>query len=75
MKYLQWLIESILDEIIDNYFLHIIDGRFTAEALYGYIIKSFTEPDNCNNAFIHTIKDLDSKKVCAIAKTVWKKRL
>jgi len=75
VKYLQWLIESIPDEIIDNYFLHIIDGRFTAEVLYGHIIKSFTEPDNCNNAFIHTIKDLDSKKVCAIAKTVWKKRL
>jgi len=75
VKYLQWLIESIPDEIIDNYFLHIIESRFIAEAHYGHIIKSFTEHDNSYNAFIYTIKDLDSKKVCATAKTVWKKRL
>jgi len=74
IRYLQWLIESIPDETIDNYFLHIIDGRFIAEAQYGHIIKSLTEYDNYDNAFIHTIKDLSKKQVCAIAKSVWRKR-
>jgi len=74
VTYLKWLMESIPNEIFDNYFLHIIDGRFIAEAHYGDIIKFFTESDDCNNTFIHTIKNLDDEKVCATAKTVWKKR-
>jgi len=75
LRYLQWLIESIPHEIVDNYFLHTIDGRFTAEAYYGHTINSLTEYDNYDNAFIHTIKDLNNERVCVTAKSKWKKRL
>jgi len=75
IRYLQWLIESIPDYFIDNYYLHSIDGRFIAEAQYGDTILSFTERDISDNSFIHTIKTQKNNKVCATAKTSWKKRI
>ncbi len=74
IRYLQWLIESIPEEIIDNYYLYSIDGRFIAEAQYGDTIMSFTERDINDNSFIHSIKTQKNDKVCATAKTLWKKR-
>ena len=74
IRYLQWLIESIPEEIIDNYYLYSIDGRFIAEAQYGDTIMSFTERDINDNSFIHSIKTQKNNKVCATAKTLWKKR-
>ncbi len=74
IRYLQWLMESVSEEIIDNYYLHSIDGRFIAEAQYGDTIMSFTEEDGRDNCFVHTIKTKRNNKVCAIAKTVWKER-
>ncbi len=65
--------ESIPDEIIDNYFLHEIDGRFIAEAQYGDHILSLTNPDVTDNSFLHTIKIEGSHKVCATARTIWRK--
>ncbi len=74
IRYLQWLMESIPDYLIDNYYLHSIDGRFIAEAQYGDTILSFTERDIGDNSFIHTIKTQKNNKVCATAKTSWKKK-
>lgn len=73
--YLQWLIESISEEIIDNYFLYSIDARFIAEAQYGDTVMSLTERDVNENSFTHTIKTQKDNKVCATAKTIWKKRI
>ncbi len=73
IRYLQWVTESISDEILDHYFLHSIDGRFIAEAQYGDTIRSFTEEEPQPNTFVHTIKTQD-EKVCATARTIWKKR-
>ena len=73
IRYLQWVIESIPENIVDHYFLHEIDGRFIAEAQYGDTILSFTNKDVAENSFQHTIKIEGSNKVCATAKTVWKK--
>jgi len=75
IRYLQWLIESIPDYIIDNYYLHSIDGRFIAEAQYGDTILSFTEQDVNDHSFIHTIKTQKNNNVCATAKTLWKERI
>ena len=75
IRYLQWLIESIPEEIIDNFYLHHIDGRFIAEALLGDIIMSYTEMDILNNSFTHTIKNQSNNKPCATAKTLWKERI
>jgi len=80
IRYLQWLIESIPEEIIDNYFLHSLDGRFLAEAKYGDTIISFTEKDKIENSknensFLCSIKNKKDNKVCATAKTIWKERI
>lgn len=64
--------ESIPEEIIENYFLQTIEGRFVGEAHYGDTILSFTENGEEDNSFIHTIRTKGENKVCAIAKTVWK---
>ncbi|HEX6982626.1 MAG TPA: acyl-ACP thioesterase domain-containing protein [Balneolaceae bacterium] len=60
--------------IINNCYLHAIDGHFVAEAQYGHTIESLAEPDDRRKTFIHTIRDLDSRKVCSTARTVWKER-
>lgn len=73
IRYLQWVTESVSEEILDNYFLHSIDGRFIDEAQYGDTILSFTERENLDNELIHTIKT-QNNKVCATAKTTWRKR-
>jgi len=75
IRYLQWLIESIPEDIIDNFYLHSIDGRFIAEAQLGDTIMSFTERDDSHNSFVHSIKTQGNNKVCATAKTIWKPRI
>ncbi len=72
LRYLQWLIETVPDEIIDNYFLYSIDGRYVGEAQHGHTVQSLAKHLNDANEFIHTIKDLDTNLVCANGKTVWK---
>ena len=72
IRYLQWVIESIPEEITDNFFLHEIDGRFIAEAQYGDTVLSLTQELEENNSFAHTIKIKGSNTICATAKTIWK---
>ena len=74
IRYLQWVMDSIPDEFIDNYYLHSIDGRFIAEAQYGDEIKSFTERNINDDSFAHTIKT-NNNKICATAITLWKARV
>lgn len=73
ISYLQWAVESVPDAIIDNYYLHSIDGRFTGEAHYGQTIVSLIKNDTNDKSFIHTMKVEGTDKVCATAKTIWKK--
>jgi acyl-ACP thioesterase len=73
IRYLQWVIESIPQDIVDNYYLNEINGRFIAEAQYGDSILSLTNKDINDNSFMHTIKIEGSDKICATAKTLWKK--
>lgn len=73
LRYLQWLMESIPEEIIENYYLSFIDGRFIAEAQYGDTILSSTKKETQENTFLHTIKIKGSDRVCATGRTIWKK--
>ncbi|MCX6249081.1 MAG: thioesterase [Bacteroidetes bacterium] len=75
IRYLQWLVESIPEDIIDNFYLHSIDGRFIAEAQFGDTLISFTERDSNAGSFVHSIKTQGNNKVCATAKTIWKPRV
>ena len=74
LRYLQWSLESVPDEIIENYYLHSLEGRFTGEAHYGDSIRSMTENDMNENSFVHTIKTQNNDQVCVTAKTLWKRR-
>jgi medium-chain acyl-[acyl-carrier-protein] hydrolase len=74
IKYLQWLIESVSDDIFDNYYLYSIDGRFISESKYGDTIISSSQPEADPNTFIHTICTQKDAKPCATARTIWKKR-
>lgn len=72
LQYLQWAMESIPDEIIENCYLHAIDGNFVGEAQYGHTIESLVEPADSERTFVHTIRDIDSNNVCSTARTIWK---
>ena len=61
------------DEIIDNYYLHSIVGRFIGEANYGETVVSFSEFDASNNSFVHTVKTEGTGLVCATAKSIWRR--
>lgn len=74
IRYLYWLMESMPQDIIDNCYLHSIDGRFISEAQYGDTLISFTDNDPDELSFLHSIKTESDGKVCASARTVWKKR-
>jgi len=74
LRYLQWLLETIPNEIMDNFYMHSIDGRYVREAQYGHTIESLAEHENDVHKFIHTIKDLDSNQVCSTGRTVWRNR-
>lgn len=76
IRYLQWVVESVPEEIVDNYYLYSIDGRFVAEAHLGDTLVSLTKNDEneiIDRSFLHTIKIEGNGKVCATAKTIWKK--
>jgi len=76
IRYLQWVVESVPIEIIDNYYLYSIDGRFVAEAYLGQTIVSLTKNninENKEKSFLHTIKVEGTDKICATAETIWKK--
>ncbi|QSZ41770.1 acyl-ACP thioesterase [Sulfurimonas aquatica] len=75
IRYLQWLVESVPEEITDNYYLHSIDGRFLKEAEYGDVIVSLTNKGEDENSFVHAIHVEGEERTCATAKTVWKKIL
>src|SRR5690606_37563725 len=73
IRYLQWAIESIPDDIIDKYYLHSIDGRFISEAHYGQTVVSITkdvQQTSNDKSFIHSIKIEGTDKVCATAKKI-----
>src|SRR5690606_7839565 len=78
IRYLQWSIESSHDAIIEQNYLHPIDGRFLYESYYGQTPPSRTKAVQSDSAadhsFIHSICIEGSDKICATAKTVWKKK-
>lgn len=76
ISYLRWVVESVPNEIIDNYYLYSIDGRFISEAHYEQTIVSLIKNDineTKDKSFLHTIKVEETEKVCATAKTIWRK--
>lgn len=73
IRYLQWVIESIPENIVDTHYLHKIDGRFISEAQFGDTVLSLTKKNITDSSFSHTIKIEGTNTICATAHTVWKK--
>jgi acyl-ACP thioesterase len=74
IRYFHWLIESLPEEILDNYYLKIINAKFFSEATYGENIQIYIKNDFKNNTFVHTMKNNLSNKLYVVANTQWEKR-
>ena len=73
IRYLHWLIESLPDEILDNYILKTINAKFFSEGKYGETVKIYIEHENVQNAFLHIMRSNISNKIFASAHTTWEK--
>ncbi|MFD1316064.1 acyl-[acyl-carrier-protein] thioesterase [Namhaeicola litoreus] len=71
IRYLDWLMDSIPKNYIENYALTAIDGRFLGEARLKDRLINYTRKGSEENSFLHTIKNIDTNKVCATAITHW----
>ncbi len=72
IKYLQWALESIPESIIRRFNLYSIDGRFLHEAQLGDVLVSYTQKcPNSSNAYLHLVKNKETDKVCATARSEW----
>jgi medium-chain acyl-[acyl-carrier-protein] hydrolase len=74
IRYLQWLMDSIPEETIDGNNLHFIEGKFISEINHGDTVVMLTEREKPENSFNHTIRIKNTGRICAVAKTKWKKR-
>ncbi|MDR2503509.1 MAG: acyl-ACP thioesterase [Deltaproteobacteria bacterium] len=73
IKYFHWLIESLPDEILDNYILKIINAKFISEGKYGEKVQIYIEHENAKNTFLHIMKSSINNKILAAAHTTWEK--
>ena len=74
IRYLQWLMESVPEDILKNYYLHTINGRFIGEAQYGDVVVASIKQEEDKLTFSHAVHVKDDNKLCALAQTIWKKR-
>jgi len=74
IRYYHWLIESLPDEILDNYFLKRVNAKFYHEANLGEKIQVYTKNEMEQNIFLITMKSNMNNKLLAAAHTVWEKR-
>ena len=71
IRYFHFLLESLPEEIVDNYYLKVINAKFLAEAKYGEKIKVYINDNLGNDNFLHTMKSSSDGKILAKAHTQW----
>ncbi len=74
LRYFQWLIEVIPDNVWKENFLYQIQGKFLNEANYGDQLLIYTKIVKMNEEYLHTVFDMTTNKVCVTAHTWWKPR-
>ncbi len=74
MRYFTWLIEIMPDRVMEERYLHQIEGRFLNEANYGDQLVIYTKILKMDEEFLHLAYDLTTNKPCVVAKTIWRKR-
>lgn len=70
IRYFHWLIDSLPDEITDNYFLKKISAKFYSDAKFGEKIRIFMGHETKQNIFFHTMKSNLDNRVLVAAHTV-----
>ncbi|WP_446898118.1 acyl-[acyl-carrier-protein] thioesterase [Clostridium sp. LBM24168] len=74
VKYVDWAIETVPLDIVENYSIENINISYKKEAIYGGKIKSSTKIEEENGKYLglHKISDADGNELCTI-KTLWRK--
>ena len=75
IKYFHWLIESLPEEVLDNFYLKTINARFFSEANIGEKILVYAENGQGENEYQITMKSNINNKLLAAAHTVWNKKI
>jgi acyl-ACP thioesterase len=73
IKYLHWLIDSMPEEILDEYFLNVINAKFYSETQFGEKIQIYIHHDKNNNTFLHNMKSSLDNRLLSAAYTKWEK--
>lgn len=74
-KYIDWAIETLPEEIVNNYELHEIKVTFQKECKYGETVRVFTdvrEEDGDSLVTVHKIETLDNRELTRLI-GYWKK--
>ncbi|MCL1814494.1 MAG: thioesterase [Treponema sp.] len=74
IRYFHWLIESLPDEIMDSYFLKVINAKFFSEANFGEKIRIFNKNEMEQKTFLHTMRSSINNRLLAAAHTTWGKK-
>jgi acyl-ACP thioesterase len=75
IRYFHWLIESLPDEILDEYILEKISAKFYSEARIGEKIQVYIKNNLEDKTFIHTMKSNNDNKLLVAAHTKWQKNI
>jgi acyl-ACP thioesterase len=73
IRYFHWLIESLPDETVENYYLKRIDAKFFSDAKFGEKIQVYLEESQGKNIFTHTMRSNLDGRVFTSAYTEWEK--
>ena len=73
IRYFHWLIESLPDETVENYYLKRIDAKFFSAAKFGEKVHVYVKEERKNNVFVHTMKSNVDNTLFAAAHTKWEK--
>ena len=74
IRYFHWLIESLPDEVPDNYFLKSAKARFYSEANFGEKIRVHSRNEMEKKIFLHTMRSNINNRLLAAAHTTWEKK-
>ena len=73
IKYLNWLMDSFPEDILDTCILKRINARFFSEGRFGEKIRVYQNNDADHNVFLHTMRSSKDDRLIAAAQSVWEK--
>jgi len=74
IRYFHWLIDSLPEEIMDNYFLKRINAKFFSEANFGEKIRVYSKNEMEQKVLLHTMRSNVNDRLLAAAHTIWEKK-